>query len=213
MIADVSSPTQYNSSVLVLAGGQSSRLGRDKSFLLIDDQPLVARTVHRLAVLSDDLVVVTNHPERYRALALPARLVSDETPGMGSLMGIYSGLRAARHARALVVGCDMPFLDLSLLRYMLSLAGDYEVVIPRVDGLLEPLHAVYSKACLPSMARLLGRGRRQIIAFFDEVRVRYVERAEVDLFDPQHLSFINVNTPQDWARVQALLADHGQQPS
>jgi molybdopterin-guanine dinucleotide biosynthesis protein A len=132
---------------------------------------------------------------------------------MGSLMGIYSGLKAARHARALVVGCDMPFLDLSLLRYMLSLAGDHEVVIPRVDGLLEPLHAVYSKACLPAMARLLGRGRRQIIAFFDEVRVRYVERAEVDLFDPQHLSFINVNTPQDWARVQSLLKDHSQQSS
>lgn len=213
MTADVLSPPEYDSSVLVLAGGQSSRLGTDKSFLLIDNQPLVARTVHKLAALSDDLVVVTNDLERYRSLALPARLVPDEAPGMGSLMGIYSGLKVARHPRALVVGCDMPFLDLSLLRYMLSLAGGYDVVIPRLGELLEPLHAVYSNACLPAMDRLLGQGRRQIITFFHEVRVRYVERAEVDRFDPGHLSFINVNTPQDWALTLALLGYQSQQTS
>jgi molybdopterin-guanine dinucleotide biosynthesis protein A len=192
-------------SVLVLAGGQSSRLGENKAFLLLDGQPLVARTVHKLAALSDDLVIVANDRERYEALDLPVRLVPDERPGVGSLMGIYSGLRAARNRHALVVGCDMPYLNLALLRYMVPLADDHDVVIPRVGGFLEPLHAIYGRACLPAMKRLLDRGRRQIIAFFDEVRVRYVEEGEVDRFDPQHLSFVNVNTRQDWDRVQGLL--------
>jgi len=189
---------------VILAGGQSSRLGQDKAFLVLDGQPLVARTAHRLAALSDDLIVVTNDPARYGPLGLPARLLPDERPGEGSLMGIYSGLRAARYSHAVVVACDMPFLNLALLRMMLPLTNEYDVVIPRLDGLLEPLHAIYGQACLPAIARLLERGQRQIIAFFHEVRVRYVEEDEVDRFDPHHLSFLNVNTPEDWERVQEL---------
>jgi molybdenum cofactor guanylyltransferase len=189
---------------VILAGGQSRRLGQDKAFLMLDGQPLVARTAHRLAALSDDLIVVSNDPARYEPLGLPARLLPDERPGEGSLMGIYSGLKAARYSHAVVVACDMPFLNLALLRTMLPLANGYDVVIPRLDGLLEPLHAIYGQACLPAMARLLERGQRQIIAFFHEVRVRYVEEDEVDRFDPQHLSFLNVNTPEDWERVQEL---------
>jgi molybdopterin-guanine dinucleotide biosynthesis protein A len=115
-------------SAVVLAGGQSSRLGKDKSFLLIGGQPLVTRTVHTLSQLSDDLLIVTNWPERYEPLALPVRLVSDEQPGLGSLMGIYSGLRAARYPHALVVGCDMPFLNLALLTHMLPLAEKCDIV-------------------------------------------------------------------------------------
>jgi molybdopterin-guanine dinucleotide biosynthesis protein A len=200
-------------SAVILAGGKSTRLGRDKSFLLVDGQPLVARVVERVSFLSDDLIVVTNDAARYEPLALPARLVPDERRGEGSLMGIYSGLKAARHPQSLAVACDMPFLSLSLLRYMLSVAEGYDVVIPRIGGFLEPLHAVYSKACLPAMDKLLAQGRRQIIAFFHEVRVRYVEEDKVDRFDPQHLSFVNVNTPEDWERAQLLLKSRRSLPN
>jgi molybdopterin-guanine dinucleotide biosynthesis protein A len=193
-------------SAIVLAGGQSKRLGRDKALLEVEGQPLLARTVLRLAALSDDLLIVAGDPGRYKPLALPARLVSDERPGTGSLMGIYSGLHAARHPYALVVACDMPFLNLALLRYMLPLADGYDVVIPRLGGLYEPLHAIYSKSCLAHMSRLLEGGRRQIIAFFDQVQVRYVDEGEIDRFDPQHLSFVNVNTLDDWERMQESLS-------
>ncbi len=196
------SPRQISG--IVLAGGQSRRLGRDKSLLEIEGQPLLARTVHTLSALSHDLIVVTNAPERYASLGLRVRFVADERPGVGSLMGVYSGLKAARHPHALVVACDMPFLNPALLRYLLALTDGYEVVIPRLDGLPEPLHAVYSQACLPAMERVLRRGQRQIIAFFDQVRVRWVEKSEFAPLDPQGLSFFNINTPQDWARVQAM---------
>jgi molybdopterin-guanine dinucleotide biosynthesis protein A len=194
-------------SAIVLAGGASSRLGTDKAFLSLDGQPLVARTVHKLAALSDDLIVVTNEPAPYEPLALPVRLVPDERPGFGSLMGIYSGLKKARHSRALVVACDMPFLSLPLLRHMLPLAQGYDVVIPALDGLLEPLHAIYGNACLPAIAQLLERGERRVVAFFDQVRVLYLDRRAIDRWDPRHLSFLNVNTPEDWARVQELFCE------
>jgi molybdopterin-guanine dinucleotide biosynthesis protein A len=212
MTGGLLSPLSLDASVVILAGGQSSRLrtaperGSSKAFLPVEGQPLIARTVHRLAALSRDLIVVTNDPAPYGPLALPARLVPDEKPGQGSLMGIYSGLTAALYPRALVVACDMPFLNLPLLRYMLSLAGGSDVVIPQVGGLFEPLHAVYGKTCLLAMARLLNQGGRQIIAFFHEVRVRCVEEQEIDRFDPLHLSFVNINTPADWDEAQELLA-------
>lgn len=199
-------------SAVVLAGGKSSRLGADKALLELDGQPLIARTVQALATLSDDLIVVTNTPERFDPLGLAARLVTDERPDEGSLMGIYSGLKVARHPHAVVVACDMPFLSLPLLRYMLSLAPDYDVVVPRLAGMLEPLHAVYSRACLPWMARLLDEGRRRIVAFFPHVRVRHAEEDEIDRFDPLHLSFVNVNTPQDWKQVQELISTRNNSP-
>jgi molybdopterin-guanine dinucleotide biosynthesis protein A len=96
-----------------------------------------------------------------------------------------------------------------LVRHLLALAPGYDVVIPRLDDEVEPLHAVYGQSCLPAIGQVLTQGRRRIVSFFDQVRVRYVPRVEIDRFDPEHLSFVNVNTPQDWERVQALAAGEG----
>jgi len=191
---------------VVLAGGRSRRLGIDKAFLRLFDQPLVARVVNTLVSLSDDLIVVTNEPALYAELGLPVRLVGDERPGQGSLMGVYSGLRQARYSHAVVVACDMPFLSRSLLRYMTSLTADYDVIVPEVNGMPEPLHAIYGEASLRPMARLLADGERKIIRFFPEVRVRVVKESEIDQFDPDHLSFLNVNTRQDWDRIQQMVS-------
>jgi molybdopterin-guanine dinucleotide biosynthesis protein A len=187
---------------IVLAGGQSSRLGTDKSFVKMNGQPLIEQIVAKLARLSDDVIIVANSPEKYDHLE--ARLVGDIYPGKGALGGIYSGLRTAANAYSLVVACDMPFLDLNLLRYMILLARGHDVVIPRIGGFPEPLHAIYSKSCLEPIDRLLTRRGLKIIDFFSEVRVRYVEEGEVDIFDPQHLSFFNVNTLSDLEEMKKL---------
>jgi molybdopterin-guanine dinucleotide biosynthesis protein A len=180
---------------IVLAGGQSSRLGTDKSLVNVKGKPLIEQIVGKLARLSDDVLIVTNSPQRYNHLG--ARLAGDIYPGKGALGGIYSGLRAAANVYSLVVACDMPFLNLNLLRYMILLAREHDVVIPRIGGFSEPLHAIYSKSCLEPIDRLLDRGGLKIIDFFSEVQVRYVEEDEIDIFDPQHLSLFNVNTPSD----------------
>ncbi|MGD9147881.1 MAG: molybdenum cofactor guanylyltransferase [Anaerolineae bacterium] len=193
--------------MVILAGGQSRRLGIDKSLLEVEGQPLLARTVQTLSALSDDLIVVANETARYRSLDLGVRFVADDKRGMGSLMGIYSGLKAARSSHALAVACDMPFLSLPLLHYMVPLAKGNDVVIPRRNGLVEPLHSIYGKDCLPFMAELLDQGRRKITAFFPQVRVRYVEEPELAAFDPSYRSFVNVNTLEDWETVQRLLGE------
>ena len=189
-------------SCAVLAGGQSRRLGTDKAFLRVDGQPLIARTVERLRQLSDDVFIVGNDARKFASLEVP--VVRDVYVGQGALAGIHAALQTARHDLCLVVACDMPFLNLRLLRYMIILAPGYDVVVPRVGDHVEPLHALYHRRCLPAIEEILEAGERQIIVFYPRVRVRYVDAPEIEVLDPEHLSFFNVNTPADWERAQEL---------
>jgi molybdopterin-guanine dinucleotide biosynthesis protein A len=187
---------------VVLAGGQSRRLGTDKALLQFDGKTLLARTVETLAPLCREVIVVTNSPQAHAHPA--ARLVGDLLPGMGSLGGIYSGLEAATTHYSLVVGCDMPFLVPGVITYLASLAPSFDVIMPRHQKLLEPLHSIYSKPCLPFIRALLDKRQLRIFDFLPHVRVRYVEESELAPLDPDHHSFRNINTPQDLAEVRAL---------
>ena len=189
-------------SVAILAGGQSRRMGRDKAFLPVGERPVIERVMERVAPLTDDLTLIANEPALYCHLG--CQLVGDVYPGKGSLGGIYTAIHAARHDYCLVVACDMPFLNPDLLRYLIELTPGYDVVIPRIEEFPETMHAVYGKRCLEPIQRRLLAGQLKIIGFFDEVRVRYIERAEVARFDPTFRSFLNMNTPADWERVQRL---------
>lgn len=196
-------------SAVILAGGESRRLGTDKALLELDGQSLLVRMVSKLTMLSDDLVVVTSNPRTYEHLGLEARLVPDERPGHGALMGIYSGLRAATHERAAVVACDMPFVSIPLLRHMGQQRAACDVVIPRFDDMVEPLHAIYGKRCLPFMADALARDRRQIVAFFDSVQVCYARESTIDRFDPLRAAFFNINSAADWRLAQEMISRPG----
>lgn len=191
-------------SAMVLAGGKSRRLGFDKALLALrDGQSLLFSAVKTLGEVAAEVIVVANDASYCESIE--ARLVPDVYPGKGSLGGIYSGLLSSKYERSLVVACDMPFLNGKLLAYMVSLPRDYDVLIPRLGDVLEPLHAIYSKECLPHMRELLARDHLKIIDFFDRVRVRYVDAPEIDAFDPEHLSFFNVNTPEQLAVARSII--------
>ena len=132
-------------------------------------------------------------------------MVTDIYPGKAALGGVYSALETAHHNHVLVVACDMPFLNVDLLQYMIGLAPTADVIIPSIEPPQpEPLPAVYSKNCLPAIKSRLLANQLRIVDFFDDVSVRYVERDEVAKFDPDFYSFVNMNTPEDWRRVQAI---------
>ena len=172
---------------------------------------LIERTVELVGRLSPEVIVVANEIETYRAMGL--RVVTDVFPGRGSLGGVYSGLLAASHQHALVVPCDMPFLSLPLWQYMLELPRDYDVLIPRIGKHYEPLHAIYSRSCLEPIRGLIEANDLKIIRLMEQVRVRYVEKSEIDRFDPMRRSFLNVNTPEDLAEANALLDQHEDEPN
>ncbi len=189
-------------SAVILAGGQSRRLGMNKAFVEINGQPLIQRVLDVVLPLANDCIVVTNEPASFAHL--PVRVVGDVYPGKASLGGIYSGLLAARGSHAVVVGCDMPFLSGPLLAYMIAQAEGYDLLIPQYDGFLEPLHAVYGKHCLPRMEALILAGCLRISHLLREGRIRYITAADIERFDPARLSFFNINTPEDLARAHKL---------
>jgi len=190
---------------IILAGGKSHRLGRNKALLELGGRSLLARAGAKVQPLCREVIVVGS-PSRTDQLG-GMRYVADIYPGHGALGGIHAGLRAACTEYSVVVACDMPFLNRDLLRYMIGEVGGYDVVIPRLNGLTEPLHALYSRNCLGPIERLLARRGGRIISFFPQVRVRYIEEAEVDRLDPQHLSIFNINTAEDWRRAQQWVTE------
>jgi len=195
----VSSPI----SSILLAGGKSSRLGTDKARIKLNARfAMVQSAAEKLLAVSDEVIVVTDG-RRYGHLKV--KWVTDVYPGAGPLGGLYSGLLAAKSTHALVVACDMPFLNLALLRYMISLPRDYDVLIPKLGHKLEPLHAIYSRNCLQPIERLLKAGRFKIIDFFDQVIVHYLTEEEIERYDPDHRSFFNINTPAQLREAKTII--------
>ena len=204
---------------VILAGGRSRRLGRDKAAEPFAGEPLLRRVIRRAAagvsVNADadasavgevDVVVVAADAARAAALPLApgTRTVVDAFPGCGPLGGIYTGLGAARTEWSLVVACDLPFLSPPLLRYLAGLRHGVDIVAPIIDGRPEPTHALYSRRCRPAIAARLQAGQLKTADLFDDVRVRYVDETEMRRFDPELLSFFNINRPADLARALQL---------
>ena len=196
---------------IVLAGGMSRRLGRNKALEPLDGEPLIKMVLGRLGRVTDDTVVVVDVKERARELPLPdsTRVAVDAYPGKGSLGGIFTGLSAAATDWGIVVACDMPFLNHELLRYMLSLRAGADAVVPVLQDRPEPTHSIYAKTCLPHMQSRLDADDLKIARFFDQVKVRFVSEEEVDRLDPEHLSFFNINTQQDLDRAAGLVGHGG----
>jgi molybdopterin-guanine dinucleotide biosynthesis protein A len=195
---------------IILAGGKSSRLGQSKALQVIGGKSLIQWVVDRLAILSTEIIIATAHGEAIPcSSAVRIKTVADIYPGKGPLAGIHSGLIASSSPRAIVVGCDTPFLSVSLLEYMTQTSSTFDVVVPRIKKKIEPLCAVYSKNCLAPIQELLEQDERQIIKLFSMVKVRYIEEDEINSFDPKHLSLFNINSQDDLDRARKLATEKG----
>jgi molybdopterin-guanine dinucleotide biosynthesis protein A len=192
-------------SVAILAGGKSSRMGHDKAFAEVGGKAVIERIIERVDGLGDELVIVANRPRDYAHLGLPVH--TDLIPGKSTLGGLYTAIARTRAPHTLVVGCDLPFLNPALLRYLIDLRPGHDVVIPLSrENYPQSMHAVYGKNCLEPIRRRLEADRLKAIGFFPDVRVREVRNEEIDRFDPERYSLFNVNTPEDLAEARRLAA-------
>jgi molybdopterin-guanine dinucleotide biosynthesis protein A len=191
---------------IILAGGKGLRLGGDKALVVLDGENLLQRVISRLVFLNGSIVLVFAEKQKpFEVVGYPQlKLVTDIYPGKGPLMGIYSGLLNSDSEKNLVVACDMPFLNKRLIEYMLDVSTNFDITIPRLGNVVEPLHSVYSKNCLASIVKLLVENNLKIDSLLKMVKVRYVEVEEVDNFDPEHLSFFNINTKADLSLAREL---------
>ncbi|MDQ7024619.1 MAG: molybdenum cofactor guanylyltransferase [Anaerolineae bacterium] len=191
--------------IAISAGGKSSRMGTDKSFVNILGKPLIEHIIERVAdVGQEETILITNRLADYAHLTLP--MYSDVLPDKGSLGGIYSAIYHSKCEYTLVIACDMPFVSTDLLRFMAMLRDDdpYDVIVPRVDKYPQGLHALYSRRCLEPIRKRLDADRLKVIGFYDDVRVRYIDEEEYVQFDEKGLAFYNVNTPEDLKKARKL---------
>ena len=192
-------------STIVLAGGKSLRFGKNKSQVKIGKRSLLEQVVACVSSVCGDIIIVTGEQNIPQITGYPRlKVTTDVYPGKGPLGGIYTGLKTSTTHLNLVVAGDMPFLNRGLLGYMLGLADSYDLVVPRVGDLVEPLHAVYTKSCLSPIERMITQNELRVRELFPLVKVRYIDAAEIEKFDPHHLSFFNINTEADLAKAREI---------
>ena len=196
-----------NMSCIALAGGKGLRLKHNKVLEDIGDKSLLERVISCLSFFDSDIIIVRAAKQYLPQFSDYPRLkiVADTYAEKGPMGGIYTGLAASDSFYNLVVAGDMPFLNQALLHYMIQLSADFDLVVPRLGNMIEPLHAVYSKDCLASIEHLLKLGRLSVLELFNLVKVRYVEAEEIDRFDPEHLSFFNINTAADLKTAREMV--------
>jgi molybdopterin-guanine dinucleotide biosynthesis protein A len=186
---------------IVLAGGTSRRMGRNKAFLELGSRPLITIVIDRMTLACTEVLVVSGDASSYTHLGVA--VVEDRFRGVGVLGGLHAGLEAAHHDLTLLVGCDMPFLSPRLLQAFAGWAEGYDVALLRRGEQIEPLHGAYRRTCLPAIESAIHAKKRRILSFFREVRVCYVDQETVAPFDPDFHSFRNVNTMEEWEQTIA----------
>ena len=189
-------------SLVILAGGLSRRMGRDKAALPAGDGTVIEHLARRLAPVVDETIIAGGSD---RPPFGGVRAVADHQPGLGPLAGMLAGLAAAKARHVFVAGCDLPDIEPALVGLVRALAGDFEAVVPRPDLEPEGVCTLYVRELAPRIEELLDAGERSIKSLLDRSYVRYVESDELRAVDPELRSFRNINTAADyenWLRIQ-----------
>jgi molybdopterin-guanine dinucleotide biosynthesis protein A/molybdopterin converting factor small subunit len=195
-------PNAADAAAVILVGGKSSRMGRPKALLPFDGEPLIAHIVRRLREMFAEAIVVAAPEQELPELC--ATIVRDEVAYQGPVSGIYHGLKASSKELCFVTSCDAPFLNLKFIAHLLAQASAHDVVVPYWQERFQPLHAVYRTRVAPLLKQQLSRGELRPIFLFDKVSTLKVSEDEIRRFDPEGLSLLNMNSPEDYQAVQQL---------
>lgn len=186
----------------ILAGGKSSRMGANKALLELNGKKVIEHVATAVRKVADEVMLITNTPEEFAFLRLP--MFRDDIQGIGPLGGIYTALQKCTARHCLIVACDLPFLSEPLLRFLSENAGNDKVFAIDAGNGVEPLCAVYSKACLPAIAKQMAQKQYKVADLLTKVQARVVRFDASYSFYSSHL-FYNINTPEEWRRAGELM--------
>ena len=195
------SRTHYMTGV-VLAGGHSGRIGTNKALLELGGARIIERVLCTIRPLFHEVAIVANDLDTYAYLGVP--IWPDRIPEKGPLGGVYTAVFQSASPQTFCIACDMPFPNPAVIAYLQDVAPGYDVVVPRTTDGYQPLHAIYSKTCLPQMEAMIHADQLKIDRLFPAVRLRIVEEKEFHPKDPHLLCFVNVNTWEDLERAAKL---------
>lgn len=185
-------------------------MGEEKALLVFHGRTLIQRVIDRVKPLGDELLITTNRPEYFQKFNLP--LYEDLLPGHGALGGLYTALSVAQFPVVIVVACDMPFVNAEILALAIREleSNEVDLVIPETTKGYEPFHAVYHREkCVPAILRALEAGKRRLISWFPDVKVRVIPDSVLMRYDPQQIAFNNLNTRDEFLKAEQLAQEVG----
>jgi len=180
---------------VILSGGENIRMGKPKAFIKVNGESIIERSLKTIRKLFKEIFIVTNEPEAY--FYLGETMLGDVYNVRGPMTGILTSLINSTYPWVFVVGCDMPFINHELIRFMALKRTNHDAVAPRLRDSIEPLFAFYSKGLAPAMEKAVLEGKTGLRFFLKDKKVKYVREEEIRNIDPQGKSFINLNTPED----------------
>lgn len=190
----------------IMAGGKSSRMGRNKALIEIGQQTILERIIERTANLGQSQThLITNTPEVYAKFKLD--MFSDVIPDCGALGGIYTALHYSKVPCTVVIACDMPFVSAKVLRLMLSYRANFDAVVPTVQGYPQGLHAIYSQSCLVPIFQRLELDKLKVSAIYEDLHVKYLDEIAIAQVDERGLALTNINTPEDLDKLRYTDSD------
>lgn len=199
---------KINISAAVLAGGDSKRMNRDKSLMTLGSKTMIEHVVNKLREISDEIIIVTDTSESYCDMFDDVIFRGDQikTPEKNSFVGLYSGILTSKNDYTFIVACDMPFLNLNLIKEMVKLLDGQDVLVPMLDGYYQPLHAIYKKSCLGIAKQLILNGQYKISNLIDSdnLSVDILQEDFILKFDPYLYSFLNINTYEEFLRAKKI---------
>ncbi len=181
-------------------------MGENKAFIEIDGVPIIRRIFNLFKELFSEIIIVTNHKELFKNY--DSKIFTDLIPHKGALGGLYTGLFFSSYHFSFCVACDMPFIKKPLVNFLIRNARDEDVIVPRTQDGLQPLHAIYSKNCLAPIKHVMDQGKYKIIDIYSLVKVKTIEEKDFITLDPLRESFINVNTPEELVSIIKLKESH-----
>ena len=199
---------------IILAGGKSTRMGENKSFLILDGLTVIERVVNLMKRNFENVIIVTNTPEEYKFLNLP--VFRDIFTYRGPLAGIHSGVFHSRTQRNFVISCDIPLMDDEMINYLVRFKTDKPVTICKADGFIQQLVGLYSKAILPAVERIFqesmekeirhekqSKRKCNVLSLIDLVGAEIIDAEKLPFYKPG--TFFNMNRPEDYKKVLKMI--------
>lgn len=200
------SPLFNNITGVILAGGESKRMGRDKATLEFSGDTLIKKTVHLFKLLFPTVIVISKKRDHLKDL--DCEVVEDILPERGAMIGILTAFRESAEESIFVAACDMPFLNKDVISYIISEGAGFDAALPVVAGKKHPLHALYSRAISGPMLEVFKKGEKSLNAFIDSLapeRVRLIGEDEIKKIDAATLSLFNMNTQEELEKAKKIL--------
>ncbi len=189
-------------SCIILAGGENSRIGKEKALLQFGERTFIEEQVSSLNKIFEEIIIVTNNRKNFKDMDV--KVVTDIVPQSGPIGGLFTGLAVSSNIHCFVIGCDMPLINLELIKFMIDNIKEDDIVIPLSSSGKETLYAIYSINCLETIKRQIELKNLKLIDILKYHKVKYISDKEINKFDPKELSFFNVNSPKDYEKALRL---------